>query len=54
MYSRAPVTDKILESVWSQFSDQLRSFIRSRVSDEQTAEDIRRTSFSASMPTWAR
>ncbi|MCJ7619580.1 MAG: RNA polymerase sigma factor SigZ, partial [Anaerolineae bacterium] len=28
------------ESVWSQFSDQLRSFIRSRVSDEQTAEDI--------------
>jgi hypothetical protein len=40
MYSRAAVTDNILESVWSQFSDQLRSFIRSRVSDEQTAEDI--------------
>jgi RNA polymerase sigma-70 factor (ECF subfamily) len=40
MYSQASVTDKQLESVWSQFSDQLRSFISARVSDEQTAEDI--------------
>lgn len=32
--------DNQLESVWSQFSDQLRSFISARVSDEQTAEDI--------------
>ena len=40
MYSQASVTDKQLESVWSQFSDQLRSFIRARVPDEQTAEDI--------------
>ena len=40
MCSRSMVTDRTLESVWSQFSDQLRSFIRSRVADEQTAEDI--------------
>jgi len=29
-----------LESVWDQFSDRLRSFIRARVADEETAEDI--------------
>ena len=29
-----------LESVWDQFSDRLRSFIRARVPDEETAEDI--------------
>jgi len=40
MFSQASITDNNLESVWSQFSDQLRSFIRSRVADEQTAEDI--------------
>lgn len=40
MYYQASVTDNQLESVWSQFSDQLRSFISTRVSDAQTAEDI--------------
>jgi len=40
MHSQAVTTDKALESVWNQFSDRLHSFIRSRVSDEQAAEDI--------------
>ncbi|NIN68158.1 MAG: RNA polymerase sigma factor SigZ [Anaerolineae bacterium] len=30
----------VLESVWNQFSSQLRAFIRARVRDEQTAEDL--------------
>ena len=29
-----------LESVWDQFSDRLRSFIRARVADEDAVEDI--------------
>jgi len=40
MHSQAVITDKALESVWNQFSDRLHSFIRSRVPDEATAEDI--------------
>ena len=40
MHSQAVTTDKALESVWNQFSDRLHSFIRSRVPDEATAEDI--------------
>ncbi|TKJ27704.1 MAG: RNA polymerase sigma factor SigZ [Chloroflexi bacterium B3_Chlor] len=34
-----------LESVWDQFSDRLRSFIRARVADEETAEDILQEAF---------
>jgi RNA polymerase sigma-70 factor (ECF subfamily) len=40
MHSQAVITDKALESVWNQFSDRLHSFIRSRVPDEATAEDL--------------
>jgi len=40
MHSQAVITDKALESVWNQFSDRLHSFVRSRVPDEATAEDI--------------
>jgi RNA polymerase sigma-70 factor (ECF subfamily) len=40
MHSQAVITDKAVESVWNQFSDRLHSFIRSRVPDEATAEDL--------------
>ena len=45
MHSQAVITDKALESVWTQFSDRLHSFIRSRVPDEATAEDIHQEVF---------
>ncbi len=40
MYSQTAIANEALESVWSRFSDRLRSFIRSRVPDDETAEDI--------------
>lgn len=40
MPSQSPEMNDVLESVWNQFSHQLRAFIRVRVRDEETAEDI--------------
>jgi RNA polymerase sigma-70 factor (ECF subfamily) len=40
MHAQTVISDETLESVWNRFSGRLRSFIRSRVPDEETAEDI--------------
>jgi RNA polymerase sigma-70 factor (ECF subfamily) len=40
MASETVAMNDVLESVWNQFSGQLRSFIRTRVPDEETTEDI--------------
>ena len=40
MGSETVAMDSVLESIWRQFSGRLRAFIRARVPDEETAEDI--------------
>ncbi len=40
MRPQTAITNEALESVWNRFNDRLRSFIRSRVPDEEIAEDI--------------
>jgi RNA polymerase sigma-70 factor (ECF subfamily) len=45
VYSQTAITNEALESIWRRFSDRLRSFIRSRVPDEATAEDILQDAF---------
>jgi RNA polymerase sigma-70 factor (ECF subfamily) len=40
VHSHSVTMQETLETVWYRFSDRLRSFIRRRVHDEQTTEDI--------------